>query len=408
MNLGKRENMKAIKKIKHSKAPAKSGTAGKQKTGRLPKGRTLRVPVSELAALGSGAASFLPGLRTVTQTLTVDADGLFCLANAAAGESLKLTQDGLYWGALKTAEGTSKMAKFAKAAPIQATASATLPIDLPGLMMSVALIGIEKKLDKIEEMSAQILSFMKNEKHSEIKGDVATLMETISKYPHNWNNAHFVASYHQQAVDIEKTARKNILFYEEAIQKELDQQVLVSTRHQTGKAKSHLETQFAYYRLSVYAYALATMLEVMLSGNFSEGSLTTAEEAIQRQALRYEHWHLKGMKHLEALSRRALGTQGMKGFGKGIDVLGDVVESTPLLGKGPVDEFLHRSGQKVSGKAHKIEDQTVRRFASMKDPGTGAFIQNLDRMNRIYNHTQSIYLDQKNIYLVSDGKTRHS
>ena len=66
-----------------------------------------RMPMLELSALGTGIASLLPELRTVTQTTTLNAEGLYSLANAAAGDVLKVKKDGNYWGALKTAEGKS-------------------------------------------------------------------------------------------------------------------------------------------------------------------------------------------------------------------------------------------------------------------------------------------------------------
>ena len=69
--------------------------------------RVYRMPVSELAALGTGVASLLPELRTVTQTTTVNTEGLYSLANAAAGDVLKVKKDGNYCGALKTVEGKS-------------------------------------------------------------------------------------------------------------------------------------------------------------------------------------------------------------------------------------------------------------------------------------------------------------
>lgn len=56
--------------------------------------RALSVPFSELSTLGSGVSSLLPAFRTVTQTSTVDLKGYFQLANAEAGDRLKVAKNG--------------------------------------------------------------------------------------------------------------------------------------------------------------------------------------------------------------------------------------------------------------------------------------------------------------------------
>lgn len=134
--------------------------------------RVYRMPVSELAALGTGVASLLPELRTVTQTTTVNTEGLYSLANAAAGDVLKVKKDGNYWGALKTVEGKSKLAQLKKADPVTVTNKTVSRINPAVMMMAFALFSIEQKLETIEETGQQILSFLEIEKESEIEADL--------------------------------------------------------------------------------------------------------------------------------------------------------------------------------------------------------------------------------------------
>ena len=67
----------------------------------------ISMPIAELATLGAGVASLLPAFRTVTQPTIVHADGLYRLANAGVGDALKVAKNGNFWGAFKTAQGTS-------------------------------------------------------------------------------------------------------------------------------------------------------------------------------------------------------------------------------------------------------------------------------------------------------------
>lgn len=60
--------------------------------------KTFSVPISELALLGTGVASLIPALRTVTQTTTFNTQGLYQLANAGVGDALKMAKNGNFWG----------------------------------------------------------------------------------------------------------------------------------------------------------------------------------------------------------------------------------------------------------------------------------------------------------------------
>ena len=92
-----------------------------------------------------------------------------------------------------------------------------MPIDPATMMMAVALFAIEQQLKGIEERQKQILSFLEIEKESETEADVEILLKMITTYKHNWNNEHFIASNHKMVLDIQRTARKNMLSYKKKV-----------------------------------------------------------------------------------------------------------------------------------------------------------------------------------------------
>jgi hypothetical protein len=110
---------------------------------------TLSMPIAQLATLGAGVSSLIPALRTVTQTTAVNTQGLYQLANAGVGDALKVAKNGNFWGAFKTAEGTSKFAQLQAAGPLSATSTTVMPIDPATMMMAVALFSIEQQLGNI-------------------------------------------------------------------------------------------------------------------------------------------------------------------------------------------------------------------------------------------------------------------
>ena len=179
--------------------------------------KALSVPIAELATLGAEVSSLIPALNTITQTTTIATDGLYTLANAGVSDVLKVAKNGNFWGAFKTADGASKFAQLQAAGPISATSQAVAAINPATMMMAVALFSIEQELGKIKEMQKQIISFLEIEKESEIEADVETLMDIVRKFKMSWDNEHYVASNHKMVLDIQRTARKNMLGYQKKI-----------------------------------------------------------------------------------------------------------------------------------------------------------------------------------------------
>ena len=158
------------------------------------------VPIAQLSTLGAGVSSLFPAFRTATQTMAADVTGLYRLANAGVGDTLKVAKDGNFWGAFKRTDGSSKFVKLQSADPLTQTSTVTLPIDPATMMMAAALFSIEQKLGDIEAMQRQILSFLEIEKESEIEADVETLVDMIHKYKYNWDNEHYLQSSHKMVL----------------------------------------------------------------------------------------------------------------------------------------------------------------------------------------------------------------
>lgn len=122
--------------------------------------KALSVPIAELSALGAGISSLVPAFNTVTQTTSIAADALFRVANAAPGDKLKIAKNGNAWGAMKTADGSSKMVQLAEAGPLSATTQTVAAFNPATMLMAAALYSIEKDMKKITETQKEILTFL--------------------------------------------------------------------------------------------------------------------------------------------------------------------------------------------------------------------------------------------------------
>lgn len=363
--------------------------------------QSLSMPIAQLSTLGAGVSSLLPALRTVTQTTTVNTQGLYQLANAGVGDVLKVAKNGNFWGAMKTADGASKMAQLQAAGPLTATTEAVAAINPATMMMAVALFSIEQELGNIAEMEKQIISFLEIEKEAEIEADIRTLSAITSQYKFNWDNEHYIASNHEMVLDIQRTARKNMIAFQKQVAEATDSKKLIVAQSKVNSVLEDLMKKFNYYRLSLFAFSMSSLLEVMLSGNFKEEYLSGIKEEIESNSMTYRELYGKASVYLEKLSSASVEANLLKGLGTAGSAVGKFIGKIPVVEKGPVDEFLQESGAHLKKNADAMEIAAVGSFAALSNPGTGVFVEKMRDMVQIYNHTERIYFDDKKIYLVA-------
>lgn len=363
--------------------------------------KTFSMPIAELALLGTGVASLIPALRTVTQTTTFNTQGVYQLANAGVGDALKIARNGNFWGALKTADGASKLAQLQAAEPLSTTSTAVMPIDPATMMMAVALFTIEQQLKGIEEMQKQILSFLEIEKESEIEADVEILSKMITIYKYNWNNEHFVSSNHKMVLDIQRTARKNMLSYKKKVVELLDFPKMIVAQAKVKSTLSDLQKKFKYYRLSLYTFSMASFIEIMLSGNFKEAYISDVKTEIKKFSLEYRDLFTECSMYLEKMTSGSVEANVMKGIGVASKAIGKLIGSIPVVKEGQADEFLQDGGTHLEENAQDMRRNILETFTALHNPGTGVFMDKMEDMIRIYNHTDKICFDDKKIYLIA-------
>ncbi len=368
----------------------------------ISKKNTMSMPISQLATLGAGVSSLIPAMRTATQTTTVNTQGLYQLANAGVGDALKLAKNGNFWGAFRTAEGTSKLAQLQVAAPLSVTSTTVIPIDPATMIMAIALFAIEQQLGNIAETTQQIKVFLEVEKESEIEADIETLSTIISKYKFNWDNEYFIASNHKLVLDIQRTTRKNMNSYQKKVSEVLHSKQLIVMQSKVNTVLKQLLKKFKYYKLSLYTFSMASFVEIMLSGNFKEENITSIKTEIENLSMAYRETYGQCSLHLERMSDLSLEANVLKGIGAASNAVGKFIGNIPVIKEGTIDEYLQDSGVQLTKNAIIIEKGIVGAFAEISNPSTGVFIKKMNDLIRIYNCTTDVYFNENSIYLVAN------
>ena len=90
----------------------------------------------------------------------------------------------------------------------------------------------------------------------------------------------------------------------------------------------------------------------------------------------------------------------LKGIGIASKAVGKFIGSIPLVKERHIDEALQDSGKHIKSNAKEIEKSAITTFAEISNPETRVFLDRMDDLIQIYNHTQRICFDDKKIYLI--------
>ena len=228
-----------------------------------------------------------------------------------------------------------------------------------------------------------------------------TLVDIITKYKHNWDNERFIASNHKLVCDIQRTARKNMVASQKKVEEALKAKQLMVSDNSVKILLQDLQKKYKYYRISLYTFAMASFIEVMQSGNFSEKNICSVIEIIEKCSSEYRDLFGKCSEYLERISLSSVESTLWKGIGFASDTFGKFIGSIPKVRDGQVDEFLLDQGKKIKQGAEGIKRNILETFAEVSNPGTGTLIAKLRDMDQIYNHTKVIGFDSEKLFLIA-------
>lgn len=363
-----------------------------------------KIPLGEIAALGGVFAQLSPALRTVAQTVTMDGFGYMPINNLG-GEALRQfakNTPGIYAGSFnRLSTGKAVMAKWVKLGPQTVTANAVMPINPMMMAMAVMMVQVNQKLDAIQKTQQDILSFLQEDKKAKLQGDLNMLSDILDKYKFNWDNDQYRSNYHMKTLDIKQSAEQNIIFYQKQIADKIKSLPPVFLDQAVRDTMNKIADNFHDYSMALYLFSFSSYLEVMLLGNFSEEYLNSVAQRVRDYQAYYQDQFEKCRDYIAKVSGDSVQMKVQDAVGQAGKILGNLIGSSPLLNRGPVDEWLKDGGaQLLKEKEEKIA-KLVAEFETRQDTGSELFVESVRNVKTVCNETQAIIFDKENLYLVA-------
>ena len=348
--------------------------------------------LSKLSEISPITVSTANNIKTIMEQNSKTSGNLYRITNLGKNDSLKAMRDGkTFWGSIKKSDGSSTMAKLK-----EVNSNNVMALDPTVMMMSVALAGIEQELGEIKELSKQIFSFLEHEKESEIESDLEILNRSISDFRFNLADEKYLINNHKQVMDIKRTANKNMLFYKKEIKDDLSKDKLFTTNNSMNSIIEDIQKKFRYYRLSLYIYSFSTFMEILLLGNYKNDYLLNKKKELDELDNEYSDVFNNALDYVKKNANKSLEGNVLSGLGSAGKAIGNIAEKVKIKN---VDNWLNEKGDNLKESGQNIKDDFATKFDDMKESNSKPFINQIEKVDCIYNKTKEIYFDKENIYL---------
>lgn len=317
---------------------------------------------SDIESVGDAFNQIMPAVKAIYDEVNRDGSGLYCLTNLIKDKApLELKGDNYTSGALKLASGKSVAA-----------------INPYVLIVMVSVVAIQKQTEMIHEECNRILTFLKNDKESQIEGDLATLNEIIEGYKYNWSNREFCQNNHKLALDIKRSSGQNIIFYQKQINNLINNQKKALASKSTEAKQIEFENNFKYYQMSVYINSYASYLEVLLLGNFDNKYLDSVVANQKNLTNDYQKLFDHASEKLELIVNSSAEAKALRGIGG-------------LMQKTKKVDWFSKTGKSLENKGNK---QKLDSFIELKENKNLLFVEKIEDLAFLSDPQTNIYFDK--------------
>lgn len=365
-----------------------------------------KIPLTDIAALGTVFASIPEGLRTVTQATTLNNAGrIFQATNLGATEALALDKAGQAYGMVKNGNTYAKTVRFKELSDLSASTTSVMPINPASICVAVALVGIDKKLDAIQSGQKEILDFVEKKNEADMIGTLNYLGQVLADYKYNFNNGTYIQTAHIKINDILQEANNNIAFYKERIETALnDRKGIFHSDVNVNILISKIQRAFTNYQRALYLFGYATFLNAIYLNSYNTDYLNEKKKIIQDEAFRYIDLYSKSYELMNEYQESSLETSVVEGIGALGKIVGEAAGKNPKLDAMGVDDIFLNSSNKIADYLDKKSARNMDKVIEAKGNCVLPFIQSIDELDSVYNHTENIYFDDKYIYLQPERK----
>ena len=275
------------------------------------------------------------------------------------------------------------------------------PAALGTLFMAATLANIDRKLDAIQETQQEMLDFLKAGEKAELRGNLEFLADVFNNYKYNWNSEKYKSANHIKALDIRQSAMRSLELYYDRIAGHMSKRSLLPSDRDVKKQLEQLLDEMRDYRLALYLYGFAYLVEVLLQENFDGQYLTKIARSISEKALEYHELYTEVYTRVEERIKSTLESKALGALSAVSRAAGKTIEKIPVISKSQLDENLISAGEALGERSEDRSDESLGSLTEYSGDCVRPFVEQLNEINRVYNTPMTLLFDRDALYLSS-------
>lgn len=359
------------------------------------------VPLGSLVALG-GAISALQS-KTLTSTVSADLSGLNLYLRTGAQGALAAAKDGS--SLLGTVMDQGKILGQARWKPVTqltATQMTVLPPDpaLAAVAIAVAVAQHEtnKRLDAIIDLQKEMFDYIKERDLAKLRGTLTYLSDTMEELDHNWLNEGFLAAKRGALERVKLKTDQEIEFRRTQLEKLIDETSGRLLMTATRSKAAEIADELGQYRLAVYLYSYASMLEVLMDREATADSIKKKIDFVELRSHMYRGLYAKAHAAMEENAERTLGAKAIGLASAAGSKLGGLLQATPIGAYTSVDENLISSGVALEERKQDHIDDALTAILANHDPASGTFLDVMRTIKPLLTGPAEFFFDDEGMH----------
>lgn len=380
-----------------------------EKISEMELNKAKKIPISNLALLGTAFSQMSEAARTTVTTVTseIKMENLYRgIWPEGANGKLAFNINGATMGNIMGEKGIDSRMLFKPigGVSVENTITSIKSIDPTMMAVAVALMEINRKLDGIQSSIDEVLRFLETDKQANQRGNLQTLAEIMEDFKQKGNDSKFCENRNHTVQEIQRDARHDIEFYKTRIETAVKKKKTFHSRKDVREYVDSITTNFAEYQLACYLYAYSTFLDTVLRKDFEEGSIDSYRSKIIRIAEDYDALFRECRAQIASYQRSSVGNKMVGGIGKTADTLGKAIRSIPVIEKSPVDELLLDAGDVLRDANKDTVKAQVNNLEVLENNRMGDFLNGIGVAGALCNRKSAMITDGMNLY-VFDSET---
>lgn len=286
--------------------------------------------------------------------------------------------------------------------PVTETSKITMPLNPTLMVVAVAVMAAEQKLDKIQESVENVLRFLELEKQARQRGNLRKLAEIADDYKVYCEDETFCNSRNQIVQQIQVNALQDIEFYHEKVSSALQKKKWLHIGKDADGLINAVIHEFAEYQLACYLYGYCSFLDIMLRKDFSEISLSRASDKMLEISKKYDALYAECRSQLEKYQLSAVEAKILDGVSAIVTGAGKAIGAIPKVKDGTLDETLIETGKNIGDKKNNAVSDKLELISDFADSRVSSFIENLHSIDSMCRKENSLITDGENLYVLKE------